>query len=173
MEDFEEARDKVLMGTARRSLMLTEEDKRITAFHEAGHALVSALLPDSNPLHKVTIIPRGRALGLTWQLPEDNLHQTRRKLLAELRVLYAGREAEKLVFGDVTTGAQNDIQRATQIAEAMVCEVGMSDAMGLRSYGKKQEEIFLGREISQRRDFSERTAERIDAEVGPDFTGSS
>ncbi len=165
MEDFEEARDKVLMGTARRSLMLTEEDKRITAFHEAGHALVSALLPDSNPLHKVTIIPRGRALGLTWQLPEDNLHQTRRKLLAELRVLYAGREAEKLVFGDVTTGAQNDIQRATQIAEAMVCEVGMSDAMGLRSYGKKQEEIFLGREISQRRDFSERTAERIDAEV--------
>ena len=165
MEDFEEARDKVLMGTARRSLMLTEEDKRITAFHEAGHALVSALLPDANPLHKVTIIPRGRALGLTWQLPEDNLHQTRRKLLAELRVLYAGREAEALIFDDITTGAQNDIQRATEIAEAMVCDVGMSEAMGLRSYGKKQEEIFLGREISQRRDFSENTAERIDGEV--------
>jgi cell division protease FtsH len=165
MADFEEARDKVLMGTARKSLVLTEDDRRITAWHEAGHALVSKLLPDADPLHKVTIIPRGRALGLTWQLPEDKVHQTRRRLLAELRVLYGGREAERLVFDDITTGASNDIKRATQIAEAMVCDVGMSEALGLRNYGKKQEEIFLGREIAQHRDFSEKTAELIDSEI--------
>ncbi|MFA7330837.1 MAG: ATP-dependent zinc metalloprotease FtsH [Candidatus Delongbacteria bacterium] len=165
MSEFEEARDKVLMGTARKSLLLTEDDKRITAYHEAGHALISKLLPQANPLHKVTIIPRGRALGLTWQLPEDKVHQSRGRLLAELRVLYGGREAEKLVFDDITTGASNDIKRATQIAEAMVCDVGMSEALGLRNYGKKQEEIFLGREIAQHRDFSERTAELIDSEI--------
>jgi len=165
MSEFEEARDKVLMGTARKSLLLSEEDKRITAYHEAGHALVNKLLPGSDPLHKVTIIPRGRALGLTWQLPEDKVHQSRSRLLAELRVLYGGREAEKLVFDDVTTGASNDIKRATKIAEAMVCDVGMSDALGLRNYGKKQEEIFLGREIAQHRDFSEKTAELIDVEI--------
>jgi len=165
MSEFEEARDKVLMGTARKSLLLTEDDKRITAFHEAGHALISKLLPGADPLHKVTIIPRGRALGLTWQLPEDKVHQSRSRLLAELRILYGGREAERLVFDDVTTGASNDIKRATQIAEAMVCDVGMSDALGLRNYGKKQEEIFLGREIAQHRDFSEKTAELIDNEI--------
>jgi cell division protease FtsH len=165
MAEFEEARDKVLMGTARKSLLLTEDDKRITAYHEAGHALISKLLPHADPLHKVTIIPRGRALGLTWQLPEDKVHQSRNRLLAELRVLYGGREAERLVFEDVTTGAANDIKRATQIAEAMVCDVGMSEALGLRNYGKKQEEIFLGREIAQHRDFSERTAELIDQEI--------
>jgi len=165
MSEFEEARDKVLMGTARKSLLLTEDDKRITAYHEAGHALISMLLPGANPLHKVTIIPRGRALGLTWQLPEDKVHQSRSRLLAELRVLYGGREAERLVFDDITTGASNDIKRATQIAEAMVCDVGMSEALGLRNYGKKQEEIFLGREIAQHRDFSEKTAELIDSEI--------
>ena len=165
MSEFEEARDKVLMGTARKSLLLSEEDKRITAYHEAGHALVSKLLPNADPLHKVTIIPRGRALGLTWQLPEDKVHQSRSRLLAELRVLFGGREAERLVFDDVTTGAANDIKRATQIAEAMVCDVGMSEALGLRNYGKKQEEIFLGREIAQHRDFSEKTAELIDQEI--------
>ena len=165
MEDFEEARDKVLMGTARKSMMLTDEDKRITAWHEAGHALVGKLLPDADPLHKVTIIPRGRALGLTWHLPEDKVHMTRTRMLAELRVLFGGREAEKLVFGDVTTGAYSDIKRATQIAERMVCDVGMSDALGLRNYGKKQEEIFIGREIAQHRDFSEKTAELIDSEI--------
>lgn len=165
MSEFEEARDKVLMGTARKSLLLTEEDKRITAYHEAGHALISKLLPSADPLHKVTIIPRGRALGLTWQLPEDKVHQSRSRLMAELRILYGGREAERLVFNDVTTGASNDIKRATQIAEAMVCDVGMSDALGLRNYGKKQEEIFLGREIAQHRDFSEKTAELIDSEI--------
>jgi cell division protease FtsH len=145
--------------------LLTEEDKRITAYHEAGHALISKLLPSADPLHKVTIIPRGRALGLTWQLPEDKVHQSRSRLMAELRILYGGREAERLVFNDVTTGASNDIKRATQIAEAMVCDVGMSDALGLRNYGKKQEEIFLGREIAQHRDFSEKTAELIDSEI--------
>jgi cell division protease FtsH len=165
MQDFEEARDKVLMGTARKSMVLTEEDRRITAWHEAGHALMSLLIPAANNLHKVTIIPRGRALGLTWQLPEDKVHQTRAQLLAELRVLYGGREAEQLVFGEITTGAISDIRRATQIAETMVCEVGMSDKLGLRSYGKKQEEIFLGREIAQHRDFSEATAELIDSEI--------
>ncbi len=165
MSEFEEARDKVLMGTARKSLLLTEDDKRITAYYKAGHALISKLLPQADPLHKVTIIPRGRALGLTWQLPEDKVHQSRSRLLAELRVLYGGREAERLVFDDITTGAANDIKRATQIAEAMVCDVGMSEALGLRNYGKKQEEIFIGREIAQHRDFSERTAELIDSEI--------
>ncbi|MCA9782027.1 MAG: ATP-dependent zinc metalloprotease FtsH [Candidatus Cloacimonetes bacterium] len=162
---FEEARDKVVMGTARKSLLLSDLDKRITAYHEAGHALLGKILEFADPVHKVTIIPRGRALGLTWSLPEDDLHETRSKLLARLRVLFAGRIAEELIFNEVTTGAASDIQRATEIAQAMVCDVGMSPTMGLRNYGKKQEEIFLGREISQHRDFSESTAERIDAEI--------
>jgi cell division protease FtsH len=162
---FEEARDKVIMGTARKSLLLSDLDKRITAYHEAGHALVGKLLEHADPVHKVTIIPRGRALGLTWSLPEDDKHETRSKLQARLRVLFGGRIAEELIFNEVTTGASSDIQRATEIAQAMVCDVGMSPLLGLRNYGKKQEEIFLGREISQHRDFSETTAVRIDEEI--------
>ncbi len=162
---FEEARDKVLMGTARKSLLMSDNDRRITAYHEAGHALVGKLLDHADAVHKVTIIPRGRALGLTWHLPEDELHQTRSKMLATLRVLFAGRIAEELIFNEVTTGASSDIQRATEIAQAMVCDVGMSESMGLRNYGKKQEEIFLGREINQHRDFSEATALKIDEEI--------
>jgi cell division protease FtsH len=165
MPEFEEARDKVLMGTARRSMVLTEEDKRITAWHEAGHALLGLLEKHADPVHKVTIIPRGRALGLTWSLPEDRVHQNKSQLLAGLRVLMAGRMAEALVFNEVSTGASNDIQRATQVAQSMVCELGMSEVLGLRNFGKKQEEIFLGREISQHRDFSEQTAQRIDQEI--------
>jgi cell division protease FtsH len=165
MDEFEEARDKVLMGTARKSLVLTDEDKKITAWHEAGHALVGSLLKHADAVHKVTIIPRGRALGLTWQLPEDKVHQNKSQLLAAIRVLLAGREAEALVFNEISTGASNDIQRVTQIAQSIVCELGMSEKMGMRNYGKKQEEIFIGREIAQHRDFSEHTAEMIDQEI--------
>ncbi len=165
MDDFEEARDKVLMGTARKSLLMSDEDRRIIAYHEAGHALVGKLTPHADPLHKVTIIPRGRALGVTWQLPEDKLHVTRSQYLAKLRMIFGGREAEELIFGEVTSGAFDDIRQATKIAEMMVCDVGMSDTLGLRNYGKKQEEIFLGREIAQHRDFSEKTAELIDQEI--------
>jgi cell division protease FtsH len=165
MSDFEEARDKVLMGSARKSLLITEEDKKVTAYHEAGHALIGWLLPEADQIHKVTIIPRGRALGLTWQLPDDKLHTTEAQFLARIRVYFGGREAENMVFSAATAGAYDDIRQATKLAQTLVCDLGMSEKLGLRNYGKKQEEIFIGREISQHRDFSEQTAILIDEEI--------
>lgn len=166
MVDFEEAKDKVMMGLERKSMFISEEQKRTTAYHEAGHALVARLLPGTDPLHKVTIIPRGRALGLTQQLPQDDRHTySKDYLLGSIAILMGGRVAEELVFNQRTTGASNDIERATQMARRMVCEWGMSEKMGPLSFGKREEQIFLGREISQHRDYSEQTAIRIDEEV--------
>ena len=166
MVHLEQAKDKVMMGTERRSMIITEKEKEITAYHEAGHALVAQLLPGADPLHKVTIIPRGRALGLTMQLPMDEKHTySRSYLLNNIRILLGGRVAEELIFREITTGAGNDIERATEMARKMVCEWGMSEAMGPLSFGKKEEQIFLGREIAQHRDYSEATAVRIDDEV--------
>jgi len=166
MPDFEDAKDKVMMGTERRSLVITEEEKKTTAYHEAGHALVGKLSPGADPVHKVTIIPRGMALGTTHFLPIDEKH-THSKEYLETRLVYTmgGRVAEKLVFDCYTTGAGNDIERATALARKMVCEWGMSEKLGPMTFGKKQEEIFLGREIAQHRDYSERTAQAIDDEV--------
>ncbi|MEW5873897.1 MAG: ATP-dependent zinc metalloprotease FtsH [Candidatus Zixiibacteriota bacterium] len=166
MRDFEDAKDKVMMGTERRSLVISDDEKKTTAYHEAGHALVGRLTPGADPVHKVTIIPRGMALGVTHFLPVDEKHTHSRDYL-EARLVYTmgGRVAEKLVFNSLTTGAGNDIDRATALARKMVCEWGMSDKLGPLSFGKKQEEIFLGREISQHRDYSERTAQLIDDEV--------
>lgn len=166
MEDLEEAKDKVMMGTERKSLALTEEEKRNTAYHEAGHTLVSKLIPGADPVHKVTIIPRGRALGLTTMLPIDEKHTHSRKYIEDqICIMMGGRVAESLVFNEYTTGAGNDIERATELARRMVCDFGMSEKLGPLTFGKKQEEIFLGREISQHRDYSERTAQLIDDEV--------
>ncbi|MFZ5926127.1 MAG: ATP-dependent zinc metalloprotease FtsH [Acidobacteriota bacterium] len=165
MIDFELAKDKVLMGAERRSMMLTEEDRKVTAYHEAGHALVAALLPDADPLHKVTIIPRGRALGVTMQLPTgDVLNRTKNQLEARLTVAMAGRIGEMRYTRQLSTGARNDIEQATELARAMVCDYGMSD-LGPLSFGRKEEQIFLGREIAQHRDYSEATAIRIDEEI--------
>jgi cell division protease FtsH len=165
MEDFEMAKDKVLMGVERKSLILSDEEKKNTAYHEAGHALVAAMTPGADPVHKVTIIPRGMALGLTMQLPTDDKHSyTKEHLEGMLAVLMGGRTAEEMFLGHITTGAGNDIERATDIARNMVCEWGMSE-LGPLAYGKKEEAIFLGREIAQHRDFSEATAVDIDKEV--------
>jgi cell division protease FtsH len=164
--DFEDAKDKVLMGTERKSLLITEDEKKSTAFHEAGHVLVGKLTPGTDPIHKVTIIPRGRALGSTTSLPIDEKHNySKTYCLAMIRQLLGGRAAEKIVIGDITTGAGDDIKRATELARKMVCEWGMSDEVGPITYGEKQEEIFLGREIAQHRDYSEATAQTIDKEV--------
>ncbi|GLI33204.1 ATP-dependent zinc metalloprotease FtsH [Desulforhabdus amnigena] len=166
MSDFESAKDKVMMGLERKSMILSEEEKRTTAYHEAGHALVARLLPHADPLHKVTIIPRGRALGLTQQLPQDDRHTySRDYLLDSIAILMGGRVAEEVVFNQRTTGASNDIERATQMARRMVCEWGMSEVMGPLSFGKREEQVFLGREIAQHRDYSESTAIEIDREV--------
>jgi len=165
MEDFEMAKDKVLMGVERKSMILSDEEKKNTAYHEAGHALVAAMTPGADPVHKVTIIPRGMALGLTMQLPEADKHTyTREYLETMLAVLMGGRCAEEIFLGHITTGAGNDIERATDLARNMVCEWGMSE-LGPLSYGKKDEAIFLGREIAQHRDYSEDTAIQIDKEV--------
>ncbi|HWG38095.1 MAG TPA: ATP-dependent zinc metalloprotease FtsH [Terriglobales bacterium] len=165
MADLEAAKDKVLMGAERRSMIITEDEKRNTAYHEAGHALVAAMVPHSDPLHKVTIIPRGMALGVTMQLPTDDKHTYSRDYLqARLAVMMGGRIAEELFMLHMTTGAGNDIEQATDLARKMVCEWGMSE-LGPLTFGKKEEQIFLGREISQHRDFSEDTAIRIDQEV--------
>ena len=165
LQDFEEARDKVSWGRERRSHMLDDEEKKLTAYHEAGHAIVLANTEQTEPLHKVTVIPRGRALGATMQLPEkDRYTQGRTRLMGILIGLMGGRVAEELVFNDVTTGAQNDIERATSIARAMVCEFGMS-ALGPRNFGSNQELMFLGREVSRTEAHSEQTAERIDKEI--------
>ena len=165
MEDFEMAKDKVLMGAERKSMILSDEEKKNTAYHEAGHALVAAMTPGADPLHKVTIIPRGMALGVTMQLPIDDKHTyTREFLESQLSVLMGGRAAEEIFLQHVTTGAGNDIERATEIARQMVCEWGMS-TLGPLTFGKKEEAIFLGREIAQHRDYSEDTAIKIDNEV--------
>jgi len=166
MGDFETAKDKVLMGKERRSLIINEQEKKITAYHEAGHALLAALLPEADPIHKVAIIPRGMALGITQQLPvDDRYNYSRNYLLAQLKVLMGGRIAEEVFLKIKTTGAANDIERATEMARKMVCEWGMSDHLGPLAFGKKEEQIFLGREIAQHRDYSEQTAELIDQEV--------
>jgi cell division protease FtsH len=166
MSDFEEAKDKVMMGMERKSLIISEEEKRTTAYHEIGHVLVARMIPEADPVHKVTIIPRGRALGVTSYLPMDEKHTYSKEYL-EAMITYAlgGRAAEKLVFNHYTTGAGNDIEKATNIARKMVCEWGMSEKLGPLSYGAKQEEIFLGREIQKHRDYSEKTAIEIDEEV--------
>jgi cell division protease FtsH len=166
MSDFEFAKDKVLMGTERKSLVISDAEKRNTAYHESGHALVARILPGTDPIHKVTIIPRGHALGVTQQLPVDEKHTYPREfLLNNIVILLGGRAAEELVLKDFTTGAGNDIERATALARKMVCEWGMSKAMGPLSYGKKEEQIFLGREFATHKDYSEKTAQKIDDEV--------
>ncbi len=165
MFDFELAKDKVLMGVERKSLILTEEEKKVTAYHEAGHALVAAKLPNSDPLHKVTIIPRGMALGLTMQLPIDDKHNyTKDYLETMIAIMMGGRIAEEVFLNQMSTGAGNDIERATEMARKMVCEFGMSE-LGPLTFGKKEEQIFLGREINQHRDYSEATAIKIDEAV--------
>jgi len=159
------AKDKVIMGVERKSLIISDDEKRNTAYHEAGHALVAATLPNADPLHKVTIIPRGMALGVTMQLPIDDKHSYNKGYLeAQLAILMAGRVAEEIFMHHITTGAGNDIERATDMARKMVCEWGMSE-LGPMSFGKKEEQIFLGREIAQHRDYSEATAIRIDEQV--------
>ena len=166
MADFEEAKDKVLMGKERRSMIMSEEEKRSTAYHEAGHALVAYMLPEADPLHKVTIIPRGLALGVTMQLPEeDKYNYTKEYMAASVAILLGGRVAEELFLKSCTTGASNDLERVTERARKMVCEWGMSRAMGPLTFGKKEEKIFLGREIAQHQDYSEDTAIKIDEEV--------
>lgn len=164
--DFEMAKDKVLMGAERKSLILSDEEKRVTAYHEAGHALMAKLLPGTDPVHKVTIIPRGRALGVTMQLPTDDRHNYSKEFLYNtLAILMGGRVAEELVFQHITTGAGNDLERATDLARKMVCEWGMSEKLGPLTFGRKEEEIFLGREIATKRDFSEQVALEIDLEI--------
>ncbi len=166
MSDFEFAKDKILMGTERKSMVISDLEKRNTAYHETGHALVARLMPGTDPIHKVTIIPRGRALGLTQQLPIDEKHTYPRQYLDNnITILLGGRAAEEIVLHDFTTGAGNDIERATNLARKMVCEWGMSEKLGPLSYGKKEEQIFLGREFATHKDYSEETARTIDVEV--------
>jgi cell division protease FtsH len=166
MQDFEKAKDKVLMGVERKSLLISEEEKELTAYHESGHVLVSEMIPDTDPIHKVTIIPRGRALGTTQQLPIDDRHNyTERYLKAKLATLLGGRCAELLIFGNRSTGAQNDIKNATEIARNMVTKWGMSEKLGPLTMSDREEQIFLGREISQHRDYSDNTAKIIDSEI--------
>ena len=165
-DDFESAKDKVLMGVERRSMVISEKEKRTTAYHEAGHALVALKLPGTDPLHKVTIIPRGRALGVTMQLPEDEKHTYPKNFLYNnLAIFMGGRVAEEICLGQMTTGAGNDIERATEMARKMVCEWGMSEKMGPLTYGSKEEQVFLGKDFSQQKNFSDQTAKLIDQEV--------
>ncbi|MBI4513868.1 MAG: ATP-dependent zinc metalloprotease FtsH [Gemmatimonadetes bacterium] len=168
MEDFEEARDKVVLGAERKSMVISEEERRLTAYHEAGHALAALLTPGCDPLHKVTIVPRGRALGVTWSVPIDDRHTYSKAYLeAQLISLYGGRVAEEIVFGPekITTGAGNDIERATELARRMVTQFGMSEIVGPMTVGDQEEQVFLGRELVQRRTISERTAQLVDTEV--------
>ena len=166
MVDFEQAKDKVLMGKERKSMVMNESEKKNTAYHEAGHALVAYMLPESDPLHKVTIIPRGRALGVTMQLPEeDKYNYTKEYMEGSLAIIMGGRAAEQIFLGSCTTGASNDLERSTDLARKMVCEWGMSSELGPLTFGKKEEQIFLGREIAQHQDYGEETAVRIDQEV--------
>jgi cell division protease FtsH len=166
MVDFEFAKDKVLMGVERRSMVLSDEEKKNTAYHEAGHALIAKLTPGTDPIHKVSIIPRGRALGVTQQLPlDDRYTYSKDYLLKALNVLLGGRAAEEIALSHMTTGAGNDLERATDLARKMVTEWGMSEKLGPLTFGKKEEQIFLGREIARHKDYSEKTAEDIDEEV--------
>jgi cell division protease FtsH len=168
MEDLEDAKDKVMLGAERRSMVLSENERKLTAYHEAGHAVVALRLPGLDPVHKITIVPRGRALGVTASLPEEDRHSySRDYLIASLAMLYGGRAAEEMTFGPtkITTGAGNDIERATAMARRMVTQFGMSDAIGPMAIGDAEHEVFLGREIGQRRIISESVAERVDAEV--------
>ena len=165
MNDLEFAKDKVMMGPERRSMVVSDKERRLTAIHEAGHTLVGINIPESDPVHKVTIVPRGRALGVTYYLPEhDILGRTKEELLAMIANAMGGRIAEELYIGSITTGASNDIEKATELARSMVCQYGMSE-LGPLAFGKKEEQVFLGREIAQHRDFSEDTAIKIDLEV--------
>jgi cell division protease FtsH len=168
MDDFEAAKDKVMLGVERKSLVISEEERKVTAYHEAGHAVIGLKVPGLDPLHKVTIVPRGRALGITASLPEEDRHNyTRDWLLGQLKMLFGGRVAEEMIFGDekITTGAGNDIERATSIARRMVTQFGMSPVLGPIAVGDREQEIFLGRELSQRREVSERTAQLVDSEI--------
>jgi cell division protease FtsH len=168
MQDFEDAKDKVMLGVERKSLVLSEDERRLTAYHEAGHTVVSMKTPGSDPIHKVTIVPRGRALGLMMSLPEkDRYGQTKEWLIGRLAIAFGGRVAEELIFGPskVTTGAGSDIEQATAIARRMVTQFGMSEKIGMMAVGDREQEIFLGREFGQRREVSERTAEIVDDEV--------
>ncbi|MFW5958113.1 MAG: ATP-dependent zinc metalloprotease FtsH [Desulfosalsimonas sp.] len=165
MADFEEAKDKIFMGLERKSKVMKEEDKRITAYHEGGHALVARFSPDTDSINKITIIPRGRAAGITWFLPEERDFMFRDQLMSELAVAMGGRASEEIVFNRVSTGGANDIKKATELATKMICSWGMSESLGPLTYGKSEDHIFLGREIAQHRDYSEATAQKIDAEV--------
>jgi cell division protease FtsH len=165
MADFEEARDKAIMGVARRSKVITDHDKKITAYHEAGHTILTLVSEYGDPLHKVTVIPRGMAAGVTFTLPDDNQHVSKNKLLDQIFIFLGGRAAEALIFGDVCTGASNDISNATDIARKMVTQWGMSDKVGPICYGQKDEPIFLGKEIATHKDYSDKTAELVDEEI--------
>jgi cell division protease FtsH len=166
MRDFEDSKDKVMLGTERRSLVISDKEKRTTAYHESGHALVAWLLPGTDPIHKATIIPRGRALGLVYQLPtDDRFNDNREQMKMRLAIMMGGRAAEEIVLGQLTSGAANDIRMATEISRRMVCEWGMSEKLGPIAFGKHEELVFLGREISQQKDYSESTAQIIDEEV--------
>jgi cell division protease FtsH len=166
MDDFEKAKDKVIMGAERRSMVMPEEERRNTAYHESGHAVVAKLLPKTDPVHKVTIIPRGRALGVTMQLPtEDRYSQDRIRLLNTITVLFGGRIAEELFMNQMTTGASNDFERATEIARRMVTQWGMSDELGTMVYGENEGEVFLGRSITTHKNVSEATMQKVDSEI--------
>jgi cell division protease FtsH len=166
MRDFEYAKDKLLMGKERRSMVLSDEEKKMTAYHEAGHAIVGSLLPETDPLHKVTIIPRGRALGVTMFLPEEDKHsKSRTALESQICMSMGGRAAELLIFGNYTTGAAQDIKQATQVARSMVCRLGMSERIGPVAVGDQSQEVFIGREWISNRDHSEETSRVVDAEI--------
>src|SRR5207249_1225312 len=166
MDDFERAKDKIIMGAERRSMVMPEEERRNTAYHESGHAIVARLLPKTDPVHKVTIIPRGRALGVTMQLPtEDRYSQDRDRLMNMIAVLFGGRVAEELFMHQMTTGASNDFERATELARRMVTQWGMSDELGTMVYGENEGEIFLGRSIQTHKNVSEATMQKVDSEI--------
>jgi cell division protease FtsH len=166
MADFEASKDKVLMGVERRTMIISDEEKKLTAYHEAGHTLVAKFMPSTDPIHKVTIIPRGRALGITQQLPAEDKHTLSKEyILNKIAIFLGGRAAEELVLHTQTTGAGNDLEMATEWARKMVCDYGMSEKLGPLTFGKREEHIFLGREIAQQKDYSEKTAEDIDTEI--------
>ena len=165
MVDFEDSKDKVYMGLERKSKVIKEEDRRTTAYHEGGHALVARFLPNTDVVNKITIIPRGRAAGVTWFLPEERDFKYKDQLESELAVAFGGRVAEEIVFQRISTGASNDIKQATELAQQMIRSWGMSDTLGPLSYAQGEEQVFLGREIAQHRDYSEATAQKIDNEV--------
>jgi cell division protease FtsH len=168
MEEFEFSKDKVLMGPERRSVVISEEERKVTAYHESGHAILGMLLPNADPVHKMTIIPRGLSLGLTQSLPETDKHNLKLEYINDqITLLMGGRVAEEIIFGKggITTGAQNDIERATKTARKMVCEWGMSEKLGPLQYGQKEEPIFIGKEIARHKDYSEKTSEMIDNEI--------